>query len=224
MAIGDLVHLMRPAAGEPEGALVLLHGRGADERDLFPLLDALDPERRLAGVTPGAPLRLPPEGRHWYVVRRVGQPDPATFEPTFERLCGWFDSLPEELGVPAGRTVVGGFSQGTVMSYALALAAGRPSPAGILALSGFLPAVPSLDLDLAGHRDVPVAIAHGTLDPVIDVAFGRDARDRLTAAGLDVSYRESPVPHTVDPAGIRELRGFVEQAVATAGRPSPGPR
>lgn len=223
MAIDDLVHVLRPAHGEPEGALVLLHGRGTGEHDLEPLLDALDPERRLAGVTPGAPLRLPPGGRHWYVVRRVGQPDPATFGPTFERLCGWFDSLPEALGVPVARTVVGGFSQGTVMSYALALGSGRPSPAGLLALSGFLPAVPGLELDLPGHRDVPVAIAHGTLDPVIAVDFGRDARDRLEAAGLDVAYRESAVPHTVDPAAIGELRGFVAGAVAAARR-SPGPR
>ena len=55
-----------PAAGEPEGALVLFHGRGADENDLFPLLDALDPERRLLGVTPRGPLSLPPGGAHWY--------------------------------------------------------------------------------------------------------------------------------------------------------------
>ncbi|MEA2246293.1 MAG: phospholipase/carboxylesterase, partial [Solirubrobacteraceae bacterium] len=48
-----LVHRVRPAAGEPEGAMVLLHGRGADENDLFPLFDILDPERRLVGVTPG---------------------------------------------------------------------------------------------------------------------------------------------------------------------------
>ena len=51
--------LERPAAGEAKGALVLLHGRGADEHDLFPLLDALDPERRLQGYTPRAPLSLP---------------------------------------------------------------------------------------------------------------------------------------------------------------------
>ena len=54
---GELVHRIRPAAGEPEGALVLLHGRGADEHDLLPLLEALDPERRLVGVTPRGPLR-----------------------------------------------------------------------------------------------------------------------------------------------------------------------
>ena len=63
-----IAHLKRPAVGEPEGLLVLLHGRGADERDLFPLLDLLDPERRLLGVTPRGPLSLPPGGAHWYAV------------------------------------------------------------------------------------------------------------------------------------------------------------
>ena len=57
-----LEHLVRPAAGRAEGALVLFHGRGADEHDLFPLLDMLDPERRLVGVTPRGPLSLPPGG------------------------------------------------------------------------------------------------------------------------------------------------------------------
>ena len=86
--------LERPAAGEPEGALVLLHGRGADEHDLFPLLDALDPERRLHGYTPRAPLALPPGGAHWYVVPRVGYPDPATFAEGYGALTEWFDALP----------------------------------------------------------------------------------------------------------------------------------
>ena len=71
---------VRPAAGEPEGALVLFHGRGADEHDLVPLLDALDPERRLLGVTPRGPLSLPPGGAHWYVVRESATrtPRPST--------------------------------------------------------------------------------------------------------------------------------------------------
>ena len=79
-AFGDgLVHRLREPAGEPEGALVLNHGRGADENDLYGLLDALDPERRLLGVTTGAPLTdIPPGGRHWYLVPRVGYPDPVT--------------------------------------------------------------------------------------------------------------------------------------------------
>jgi phospholipase/carboxylesterase len=72
MAIDPIQHLERPAAGEPEGMLVMIHGRGADARDLFPLLDILDPDRRLLGLCPNGPLALPPGGAHWYAVHRVG--------------------------------------------------------------------------------------------------------------------------------------------------------
>src|SRR5581483_4869609 len=84
----------RPATGEPEGALVLLHGRGADEHDLFPLLEVFDPERRLDGFTPRAPLALPPGGAHWYVVPRVGFPDADTFWSSYRALAAWLDALP----------------------------------------------------------------------------------------------------------------------------------
>src|SRR5437870_13763367 len=117
-----MIALERPAAGEPEGALVLFHGRGADEHDLFPLLDALDPERRLLGLTPRGPLSMPPGGAHWYALAGLGTPDPATFAPTFDRAAAWLDSL----GIPPERTILGGFSQGAVMSYALGLVEGRP--------------------------------------------------------------------------------------------------
>ncbi|MDX6441055.1 MAG: phospholipase/carboxylesterase, partial [Gaiellaceae bacterium] len=127
--------LERPAAGEPGGALVLLHGRGADEHDLFPLLDALDPERRLHGYTPRAPLALPPGGAHWYVVPRVGYPDPETFAEGYGALTEWFDALP----FAAGDVVLGGFSQGAVLSYALGLGMGRPRTRALIALSGFIP-------------------------------------------------------------------------------------
>jgi phospholipase/carboxylesterase len=210
-----LAHRVRPADGNPAGALVLLHGRGTGEHDLLPLADALDPARRLVAVTPRAPLTLPGQpGAHWYVVRRVGFPDPATFGPTAERLAAWLDALPGALGVPWSRTLLGGFSQGTAMSYALGLGRGRPSPAGILALSGFVPDVPGFELDLASRAGLPVAIAHGSLDPVIPVAFAHAARERLQGAGLDVRYRESPVPHTIDPALLPELRDWVARTVA----------
>jgi phospholipase/carboxylesterase len=209
--------LYRPAAANPEGALVLLHGRGADERDLFPLLDMLDPERRMLGATARGPLSLPPGGAHWYVVRRVGYPDPDTFHPTFAELSSWLDAMLAEQGIPPERTVLGGFSQGSVMSYALGLGPGRPRPAGIMALSGFLPTVEGFELDLAKARDLPVAIGHGTHDPVISVDFGRDAHDRLSAAGARVTYRESPMPHTIDPGFIRDLQeGWLPETIASA--------
>ena len=213
--------LYRPAASDPEGALVLLHGRGADERDLFPLIDMLDPERRLLGATARGPLSLPPGGAPWYAVRRVGYPDPETFHSTYPQLGAWLDGMLAEHGIPPERTVLGGFSQGSVMAYSLGLGPRRPRPAGILALSGFIPEVEGFELDFGNATGLPVAIGHGTHDPVISVEFGRDARDRLTEAGAVVTYRESPMPHTIDPGFLRELPVWLSGALESAAAEQP---
>ena len=205
-----LAALWREPAGEPAGALVLLHGRGADERDLFPLLDLLDPERRLLGLTPGGPHHLPPGGRHWYALGGIPTPDPATFAATAPRLAAFLDGLP----VPMDRVVLGGFSQGTVMSYAMSLGPGRPRPAGLVAMSGFLPRVADWPLEPERLRGVPVGIAHGSLDPVIPAQFAAEAEATLTAAGADVLRLSSPVPHMVDPDWIEPLRDLVARATA----------
>ncbi len=208
-----LTHRERPAAGAPAGALVLLHGRGADEHDLFGLLDMLDPDRRLLGVTARGPLSLPPGGAHWYAVKRVGYPDPDTFWPTWKVLTSGVDALLVDHGIDPARTVFGGFSQGTVMSYALGLGPGRPRPAGIMALSGFMPAVEGFELDVERAAGLPVAIGHGTQDPVISVDFARSARERLEAAGADLTYRESPMGHQIDPAFLAELPAWLAAAL-----------
>ena len=217
-AIDDLAYRTRPASGEPAGALVLLHGRGADEHDLFPLLDLLDPERRLLGATPRGPLRLPPGGAHWYAVREIGFPDPGTFRPTYERLTGWVDALLAENGISHERLVLGGFSQGTVMSYAVGLGTGRPQPAGIMALSGFMPTVEEFELELADRTGLPVAIGHGAGDPVIGVEWGRQARELLEAAGAQVTYEEHRGGHQIDPRFLERLPGWVAGALGSAGR------
>jgi phospholipase/carboxylesterase len=206
----SLPERIRPARSDPEGALVLFHGRGADEHDLFPLLDILDPEQRLLGATARGPLSLPPGGAHWYIVRRVGFPDRDTFLSTYEQAGGWLDDLLARHDIAPERAVLGGFSQGGVMAYSLGLGPGRPRPAGIMALSSFLPTVEGFELgDPAG---LPVAIGHGTFDPVIGVEFARDARDRLSEAGAEVTYRESPMPHAIDPGFLRELPDWVSAA------------
>ena len=107
---------------------MLLHGRGADEYDLHPLLDALDPERRLLGITPRAPLALPPGGAHWYRLGGIPTPEAETFWPSFNALAELVDGLPQPL-------VLGGFSQGTAMSWAVGLGRGPAKrPRTIVAL------------------------------------------------------------------------------------------
>ena len=204
----------REPHGSPDGALVLFHGRGADEHDLFPLIDMLDPERRLLGVTLRGPLSLPPGGAHWYVVPRVGFPDRDTFQGTYEAVGAELERILAERDLPAERMVLGGFSQGAVMSYALGLGEGRPRPAGIMALSGFIPTVEGFGIDPANAAGLPVAIGHGEHDPVIGVEFARDARRQLTEAGADLTYRESPMGHSIDPGFLDELRGWLAGAVA----------
>jgi len=216
MSAGGLAHLERPSAAEPEGLLVLFHGRGADERDLHPLLDVLDPARRLLGVTPRGPLRLPPGGAHWYAVREIGYPDPATFTATYERVAEWLDELARAHAIGPERTILGGFSQGAVMTYALGLGRGRPRPAGLIALSGFVPTVPGFELDLDPPLP-PVVVGHGALDPVISVEWGRRARGLLESAGAELVYHETPrMGHTIDPALLEQLPAWIEGALGRA--------
>jgi len=199
-----MIFVERPAATETDTALVLVHGRGASEQDLAGLLDVLDPERRMHGYCPRGPLSLPPGGAHWYAVPRVGFPDPATFAEGFGALSGFVDSLPYE------RLVIGGFSQGAVMSFAVGLGRGRPAPLAVIGFSGFVPIVEGWEL-----RDAPfppVAIGHGIYDPVIPLEFAHRSLEQLRSAGADVLYRESPIEHAIDPAFIRELVPWLAEA------------
>ena len=100
-----LTYRERPARGDADGLLILHHGRGADEHDLFPLADVFDPAGRLHVVTPRAPLSLPgAPGYHWYVVPRVGYPDPPTFQAAYRQLAAFHDALWERLRFhPANR-------------------------------------------------------------------------------------------------------------------------
>jgi phospholipase/carboxylesterase len=211
-----VIHVVREPDGEGRGTVVLLHGRGADEHDLLPLLGVLDPKRRYRGITVGAPLsQNPPHppGKHWYALRQVGWPDPPTFASTYAELERFLD---EELALDWSRTVIGGFSQGGVMSYALGLGPGRPVPAGILGMSCFIPRFEdaSWEPDFATRPQLPVAHVHGEQDPVIPISFARDVRERIEAAGLPLFYREFPGGHHVDPRVLVELSDWLAQRLA----------
>jgi phospholipase/carboxylesterase len=208
-----LAYLERPAEAA-EGLLVLHHGRGTDERDLLGLADALDPERRLRVVTPRGPLRLPGSpGYHWYLVPRVGYPHRDSFEAARAALAELHDRLWEESGIGPERTVLGGFSMGAVMSYAMGLGPERPAVAGILACSGFVPTVEGWEPSLADRQATRAFISHGNRDPIIEVEFARRARELLEAGGLGVTYRESELGHQIDPAHLREASAWLGETL-----------
>ena len=206
----SLVAVARPASGAPAGALILLHGRGADEHDLHGLLDALDPARRLAGVTPGGPLTGGGlSGRHWYLVERVGYPHAESFAAAYAALAEWADGWLAEQGLGWEQTVIGGFSMGAVMSYATSLGPGRPRPAGVIALSGFVPTVEGWAPEVT--PGLPVLHHHGTNDPVISVEFGRAAARLLHDGGAAIEYLESDAGHWVPPEVVPPARALVER-------------
>lgn len=207
----------RAAAGPPQGLLVLHHGRGTDEQDLLRLAGLLDPEQRLHVVTPRAPLRVSGSpGYHWYLVPRVGYPDPETFASARVALAELHDELWQRTGIEPGRTVLGGFSMGCVMSYALGLDAERPAPAGILGFSGFIPSVPGWEPDLKQRQGLPVLVSHGANDQVIPVELGRAAARRLEDGGLAVEYMESLLGHQIDPTHLLRARDWVAERLASA--------
>jgi phospholipase/carboxylesterase len=210
----SLSYLERSAESAPKGLLVLHHGRGTTESDLLGLADALDPERRLRVVTPRAPLQLGGSpGYHWYLVPRVGYPDDDTFHAARAALADLHDRLWEETGAGAERTVLGGFSMGAVMSYAMALAVDRPPPAGILAFGGFVPTVEGWEPSFESRQGTRAFIAHGRNDPIIEVGFAQRARELLEAGGLDVTYRESEIGHQIDPAHLRDATSWLAETL-----------
>jgi phospholipase/carboxylesterase len=210
----NLVFEERPAARDPIALLILHHGRGTSEQDLMPLADVLDPQQRLHVAAPRGPLELPgAPGYHWYTVPRVGHPDPDTFHSAFRRLADFHDELWERTGLTPEQTILGGFSMGTVMSYALGLGGDRPPPLGILAFSGFIPTVEGWSPDLARSGETRVFISHGRFDPVISLSFARTARDLLEPAGFSVDYRESDTDHSIAPDELRRAASWLGSTV-----------
>jgi phospholipase/carboxylesterase len=94
------------------------------------------------------------------------------------------------------------------MALALGLGRGRPRPAAIVGFSGFLPEVDGWELD-TDQPFPPIAIGHGTLDPVIPIEFGRSTSEKLVAAGAKPLYREYPEGHTLDSSFLLEVRGWL---------------
>jgi thioredoxin len=189
---------------------LLVHGYGADERDLGGILPYLDPEGRFAVVLPRGPVAAPgTPGFAWY---EFGGTDPSAFEAAREALDDLLDEACKEQGFERSDAFVGGFSQGAGVTLALALGpSDRARPAGVLAMS---PALPG-DLDIAPDATgVPVLVQHGTHDPLVPVQRSRDLARSLRAQGVPTVYREYPMEHQVALESLQDARAWADQVIA----------
>ena len=179
----------------------------------------LRPSTRTVACTslpPRGPLTLPGSpGNHWYVVPRVGYPDSDTFHTAYAKLAEFHDELWQRSGMPPKKTVLGGFSMGSVMSYSLGLAADQPPTRWRSSLSPASSRPWRAGSRRLGDRiGLHALIAHGRRDPIIEVGFAQRARDLLAANGLDVAYHESDAAHHIDPRTSRRPMHWLSRVIA----------
>jgi thioredoxin 1 len=217
----ELVTSVVRQEGPADRLMLLIHGRGADERDLQPLLPHLDRPGRFLVVLPRAPRPMPP-GYQWYDTIGLPQGGPGFLE-SVDALDDLLDGASAEHRLPRNEAVVAGFSQGAALTLALGLRrSDRPRPAGLLAMSGFLPETEGLRYDFTPGSVPPVLLQHGTYDPLIDVRFGRRAAETLAASGVPVAYREYPMEHHVTAESMADAAAWLE-AVLQGARPAESP-
>ena len=214
-----LLHTAHVPAGQgPHPTVVALHGWGASAHDLIGLAPLLCGGRALVLCPQGevvVPIAEGYVGYGWFPIVRGGPPDPADFARGKAGLAAFLDEAVAAYPVDRRKLVLLGFSQGGVMAYDLALRDPERF-AGLAALSSWLPpgmagAIPSQP----GHSRLPVFVAHGTEDPMIPVAMGRESRDGLLKLGLSTTYREYPMAHEIRPETLRDLVGWLDDKVVS---------
>jgi phospholipase/carboxylesterase len=210
--VPDLFHLVswpREKAPEPHACLVLLHGRGSNEQDLFGLVPELPKEPLIVSVR--APFSFPFGGYFWYDLgQQHHSPDAATFETSLKELRDFLQGLPARYPIDPARLFLLGFSQGALMSGCLTLSEPQLVAATVM-LSGYLPLDAPFATNGEGVAGKPFFLAHGSYDGVLPVVMGRQARMHLENLEADVEYHEYPMDHQVIMDELADLRTWFEE-------------
>ena len=205
---------------EPDRLMLLVHGKGANEHDLEPLIAFIDPESRFLTVLPRAPIPFM-GGWQWYQTDGIPKGGPELVD-SVDALDDLLDAACAEHGFDRSQAIVAGFSQGCALTLALGLRRShRPRPAGLLGMSGFLPERDGLEYDFDGAP--PVLIQHGAFDELISVEYGRTAAARLAAEDVPVVYREYPMAHQVVEESLHDVRFWLSLVLAGDRPTEPAP-
>lgn len=224
-------------SGGGDGPLVvLLHGFGAPGDDLVPLGDvyarAMGPAASARGPVrfafPAAPLSLDlsPGARAWWMIdlarfevavnsgstRDLADDVPDGLAPARERISAMLDALQAELGIAGSRVVLGGFSQGAMLSCDVALRSDRPL-AGLVLLSGTFLCRPEWTPLLAARAGLPVFQSHGRQDPLLPFSLADELATALRGAGLEVDWLPFAGGHEIPPAVIARSGAFLARVL-----------
>jgi phospholipase/carboxylesterase len=188
--------------------ILTLHGRGSNEQDLIGLASHL-PEG-LLWISPRGPHKLGLDSYEWYRVRIIGRPDPDQVASALETIDHFIDEILSVYPVDPNKLFLLGFSQGSLLSMCYALE--HPSRiAGVIAQSGYIPGHINLEIDEAEVRNKPFILIHGAQDTMIPIEWGRASRDRLQTLGMDMTYHEFQMGHTVSLDSLEVISKWLEK-------------
>jgi phospholipase/carboxylesterase len=213
----SLIHLIRPPLKRSDSPpmLLMLHGVGSHERDLFDLAEYLD--RRFFIVSARAPNVLGPDAYAWYPVEFTATGpiiDPEAAEDSRLIVLRFIDELIGTYHVDPKRVFLMGFSQGAIMSLSVALT--QPDKiAGVVAMSSRL--LPEIQPKMAQPdqlRGLPICMVHGTSDPIIPLRDARAARDELLRLGIALSYHEYAMGHQVTVESMKDIVAWLKKQLA----------
>lgn len=212
----NLSHLVRrpaqPVTRPP--LLILLHGVGSNEHDLFTLADQFDP--RLLVLSVRAPNVRSANSYAWFAVTFTPQGpviDPAQAEQSRLMLIDLIDSAVRAYDADPARVYLLGFSQGAIMSASVALTAPERVAGAVLLSGRILPEIRPLIAAPDRLRHLHFLVAHGTNDEILPIKHGRASRDLLSNLPIHLTYREHPGGHSISAPVLEEVRGWFGEKV-----------
>lgn len=209
----SLTHLVRPSSVTTGNAptLIMLHGYGSNEDDLFSFANELPKE--LLIISARAPYTLQPNGHAWYAINfdavQGKFSDNEQAKESRAAISNFIDEVIANYSVDKDNITLLGFSQGTILSYAVALS--EPSKIkNIIALSGYINTeIISSDFEKNDFSGLSIYASHGSQDQVIPVSWARKSPELLKELGIEHTYSEFPVGHGVHPQNFTELKKWL---------------
>ena len=193
--------------------LLLLHGYGSNEEDLFSFATELPDDSYVISVR--APYDLQPYGHAWYAIHFDADEnkfsDNIQAKQSVELIAGFIEEIVKQYPIDAKNVTLIGFSQGAILSYATALTYPE-KVAKVVALSGYFnkEIMPEV-IDTKAISHLKFFVSHGSVDQVIPVEWARKAKPALENLGLEVEYHEYPVGHGVAPQNFFDFKNWLQR-------------